>query len=68
MHQSVGALIASVLIRQNRRASFENLAIVLLFIVPEKRKRLIKMCELNNLDEYYKIAEELVLYAGKVSY
>ncbi|XP_024881956.1 inositol monophosphatase 1-like [Temnothorax curvispinosus] len=24
------------------------------------------MCELNNLDEYYRIAEELVLYAGKI--
>ncbi|KYN30529.1 Inositol monophosphatase 2 [Trachymyrmex septentrionalis] len=24
------------------------------------------MCELNNFDEYYRIAEELVLYAGKI--
>lgn len=26
------------------------------------------MCELINLDECYRIAEELVLYAGKVRY
>lgn len=67
VHQSVGVLISSrrAFVKPSRK--FADPAIILCSSYrEEKQKRSAKMGELNNLDEWYRIAEELVLYAGKV--